>query len=264
LDVTREDNVLVGLHRAASAAGRPGVCVPSRDLEEAGQAIGRPRAKEALSRLLRAGRVISVRQDLIVLPDATGRVTVDLPELIRVVSPSPYLITGGRALEEARLTGQHFFSVIVLVPGRVRGFSFRGEKAAFLPTERERIWGWREDGPHYATPERALVDALSHSRYGVPLSVALSALRKATQRDSDFLSRLVDATRRYGSSTTARRIGLVVEAQFGSDTAEPFRELIGSSRTPVLLRPGGPTDGEVDREWRVIVNATTQSEPATV
>ena len=148
-----EDRVLVHLHRAAAIAGRPAIVVPSLDLETAAGEVGARSAKQALSRLVRAGRVLSVRKDLAVLPDATGRVVVGMPQLVGVVAPSPHLITGGRALEQSRLTDQHFFSLVVLVPRPVTEFSFRGEKVVFLTTEPTRIWGWQEDGgPHFATP----------------------------------------------------------------------------------------------------------------
>src|SRR5580692_8714936 len=155
-----EDRVLVELHRAAHLAGRPGIAVPSLDLDAADQHTGsRSRTKDAIWRLEQAGRVTSVRKDLLVLPDATGRINVSLPELVDVVAPQPYLITGGRALEHHNLTDQHFFSVAVLASSRVTAFMYRSERAVFFPTDKKRIWGG-EGRPHYATPERAIIDAL--------------------------------------------------------------------------------------------------------
>jgi predicted transcriptional regulator of viral defense system len=260
--VTQEDRVLIDLHRAASLAGRPGIAVPSRDLEAATQRIGNQRARDTLKRLVRSGRVISVRQDLLVLPDATGRIEVGLPEIIKVVAPPRHLITGGRALEKSRLTDQHAFSVIVLVPNSIIGFSFRGEKAVFLTTQAARIWGWQDDGSHYAVPERAILDAVSHSRYGVSFPMALGALHSAAERDPDFLQRLFNAARRFDSSAVARRLGLMVQRTFAEELAAPYLELIGKSRTPVLLRPGGARNGPVDHKWRVIVNASIELEKA--
>lgn len=90
-----EDRVLVELHRAAALAGRPAVAIPSQDLEAADQETGsHAKTKLALLRLARAGRITTVRKDLIVLPDATGRTSVGLPELIDAAAPPPYLITG--------------------------------------------------------------------------------------------------------------------------------------------------------------------------
>jgi predicted transcriptional regulator of viral defense system len=256
--MTLEDRVLVDLHRAALFAGRPGIAVPSADLEVANERIGNQRARDALKRLVRSDRVRSVRKDLAVLPDSLGRVTVELPELIEVVAPSRHLITGGSAVEHHGLTNQHSFSTFVLVPNQISGFSFRGEKASFVTTRPERIWGWEEQGPHFATPERAILDAVSSSRYGVPLSMAIDALHKAVEADPKFLSRLVEAARRYNSPIVARRLGVLVDRLFGGDAASPFRELRGKSRTPVRLRSSGMDDGVVDSTWNVLVNASTE------
>jgi predicted transcriptional regulator of viral defense system len=260
--VTLEDRVLIDLHRAASLAGRPGIVVPSHDLEATSGRLSNQRARDALKRLVQSGRALSVRQDLVVLPDATGRVPIGVPELIEVVAPTLHLITGGRALEHHGLTDQHSFTVIVLVPRPVASFSFRGEKAVFLETRAARIWGWSRNGPHYATPERAVLDAVSHPRYGVSLSMGIGSLHAAAERDPKFLSRLAEATRRDNSSTAARRVGLIVERIFGEDLAAPYLELIGSSRTPVVLRAGGQRTGPVDQKWRVNVNASIELEQA--
>ncbi len=257
-----EDRVLVELHRASALAGRPGIVVPSADLEVADQQTGsHARTKDAIGRLLKANRVLAVRKDLLVLPDATGRVTVSVPDLVDVVAPPPYLITGGRALQHHHLTDQHFFTVAVLVPTRVSAFIYRGERAVFLATDPKQIWGWQgEEHPRFATPERVILDVLSSTRFGVSFSQALSALSLAVQLDPEFLERLVAGVRRFESDATARRVGLLVDRLFGPDAALPFRELIGKSRTPVLLRRGGVTDGQVDPTWRVRVNASTEPE----
>lgn len=251
-----EDAVLVELHRAASLAGRPGIVIPSRDLAGADQLTGnRARTKAATGRLVRAGKVLPVRRDLLVMPDQTGIVTASLVDLIEAVAPRPYLITGGRALQAHDLTDQHYFSVTTLVPGRVDDFSYRGESTAFLTTAPERIWGAaRDTGPQYASVERALLDALSHARYGVSIAQAAGVLRLGAQRDQDLLGRLLGAVRRYGEAATARRVGLLVDSLFGWDAAAPFATLVGTRRAAVPLRPNGPADGVVDTRWRVLVN----------
>jgi len=63
-----------GTRRAASSAALPGagIVVPSADLEVADQQTGsRARTKGAISRLVKATKVLAVRKDLLVLPDAT-------------------------------------------------------------------------------------------------------------------------------------------------------------------------------------------------
>jgi predicted transcriptional regulator of viral defense system len=257
-----EDLVLREMHRAAVEAGRRGIAVPSADLDAiARHAVSRSAAQKAIQRLVRAGSVVRVRKDLLVLPDTTGLLGVDMTDLIDAVAGQPYLITAGRALAQHELTDQHFFGVIVLTPDRVEKLSYRGQKATFLQTDPSNIWGWGEGpGPHYALPERALVDVLNHPRYAVSLTQALDALLLAVSRDPTFASRLLDTVIRYNSPSAARRVGLVVERFLGPETAAPYRDLIGENRAPVLMRPRGNPDGKLDARWRVVVNAVLEPE----
>jgi predicted transcriptional regulator of viral defense system len=206
---------------------------------------------------------VPVRKDLLVLPDTTGLLGVDMTDLVDAIAPQPYLITGGRALERHDLTDQHFFGVIVLVPGRVQKLLYRGQSATFLLTDATNIWGWQEGvRPQYAVAERAIVDALNHPRYAVSLTQALDALLLAATRDQGFMDRLLETVIRYRSRSAARRVGLVVERFFGADAAAPYRGLIGENRAPVLMRPRGSADGPVDHTWRVVVNAILEPEGA--
>jgi len=259
-----DDLVLREMHRAAVEAGRRGVSVPSADLENVARRAGsREAAQKAIQRLVRAERVVRVRKDLLVLPDTTGLLGVDMTDLIDAVAPQPYLITGGRALEHYELTDQHFFGVIVLVPSRVKKLAYRGQSATFLLTGPTNIWGWDENArPQYAVPERAIVDALSHPRYAVSLSQALDALLLAASRDASFLDRLLQTVIRLNSPSAARRTGLVVERFFGAAAAAPYRDLIGENRAPVLMRARGTPEGPLDATWRVVVNAVLEPEKA--
>ncbi len=54
--------------------------------------------------------------------------------------------------------------------------------------------------------------------------------------------------------------GELVERFFGADAAAPYRDLVGTNRTPVLMRPGGSPSGPVDSTWRVVVNAVLEPE----
>lgn len=258
LGVRVEDVVLRELHRAAAEAGRRSVSVPSIDLDAvAGRAGGREAAQKALQRLVRAERIVRVRKDLLVLPDATGLLGVDMGELVDAVAPRPYVITAGRALEHHDLTDQHFFAMAVLTPTRVKTLVWRGQTATFWPTAPSGIWG-RGDGtgPCYARPERALLDAVNHPRYGVALTMAVDVLVVAASRDTGFLDRLHQAAVRYNSPAAARRVGLIVERVFGFRQAARYLDLLGENRAAVLLRPGAPADGPVDKTWRVRLNAS--------
>lgn len=267
--MTIEDLVLRELHRAAVQAGRRGIAVPSADLDVVARQVGdRTAAAEALNRLVQAKRVVRARRDLVVLPDTTGLLSVDMADLVDAVAPQPYLITAGRALEHSDLTDQHSFGLVVLVPSEVTTLRYRGQTATFFKTDPTNIWGWEiEARPRYALPERALVDVLNHPRYGVSLAQALDALVRAASRDAAFLDRLFAAVLRYSagprghsSRSSARRVGLVVERLFGADAAAPYRDLVGMNRTPVLMRPGGSPSGPVDSRWRVVLNAVIEPE----
>ncbi len=250
------------MHRVAVDAGRPGICLPSADLAKLAVPAGSlSAAREAVRRLSKAGRIIRARRDLLVLPDATGLLGVDLPDLVDVVAPRPYLITAGRALERHELTDQHFFGTIVLTAARLEQLHFRGQTATFLETDPANIWGWEDaSGPRFARPERAILDVLNHPRYAVTLTQAIDALVLADSRDPDFVPRLLDAVVLYGSPAVARRVGLIVDRFVGPQAAAPFRDWIGKNRAPVLLRPRGKRTGLVDGTWRVLVNAPLESE----
>lgn len=218
------------LHRAAFLASRAGISVVSEDLDAVERKLGsRERAQGAIERLVRSERVAQVRRNLLVLPDATGSTTASLLELVDVITPRPYLITGGRALEEHGLTDQHHFAISVLVPRPTTPLAWRGETARFLLSESDRIWGGEpvaplgeaRPGPVIATPERAILDAISLTRYGVSLSQAIAALRQSLDADTGFSEKLFAAARRCGSASTARRSGLLLEMLAGSEAAEP-------------------------------------------
>lgn len=261
--------MLKELHRVALEANRRGVAIPSADLDVVSErTCGRAAAEQAVKRLVHSGRAVRVRRNLLVLPETTGLLGVELVDLVDAIAPRPYLITGGAALQYFDLTDQHYFGVIVLIPREVTKLTWRGQTATFFTTDPTNIWGWDPaTKPHYALPERALVDVLNHPRYGVSFAQALSALVRAESRDDAFLDRLLTSVRRYGagprghgSRASARRVGFVVQHLFGTDVAAPYRELVGPNPTPVLLRPGGSSSGPIDSTWRVVVNAVVEPE----
>jgi predicted transcriptional regulator of viral defense system len=262
-----DDLVLRELHRAAVDAGRRGITFPSTDLDAVAKRAGssEPAAQKALQRLVRAGRVARVRKDLLILPETTGHLGVDLVDLVDAVAGKPYLITAGRALEHHDLTDQHFFGVVVLAARRVEPLAYRGQTAKFLHTDPGHIWGAEEGpGPNYANPARAIVDALNHPRYGVSLTQALDALLLAVSRDAMFTDRLLNTVIRYDSPAVARRVGLVVERFIGAEAAAPYRDLIGQNRAPVLMRARRSPDGKLDTAWRVVVNTVLEPERVRV
>ena len=102
-----DDSLLISLHRGSIEAGRPGIAIPSIDLDLARLPHDRRAvARSALFRLANAGRISRVRRDLMVLPDVTGISDVSIADLVDAVATPPYLITAGAALAHHELTDQ--------------------------------------------------------------------------------------------------------------------------------------------------------------
>ena len=280
--VTIENVVLRGLHRCAINQARPGIAIPSSDLANIADSVGGSHiAEQALKRLVQAGRAVRVRRDLVVLPDAAGLIGVEFLQLLDVVAPNPYLITAGAALQHADLTDQHYFTFSALVPTDTAELRFRGSSAKFFSVDASNLWGWEGEGStstrgrrvgqsHFATPERALVDAINHPRYGMSLTQVSNALLRAVDNDRRFLRKLHAAVVRYGAGSlahgaraAARRTGFIVEQLFSASAAEPYHALVGENRAPVLLRPGLSRKGAVNRKWRLVINARIDPEPTT-
>lgn len=247
---------LIHLARASTLAGRwPVVLVD--DLPGVDAITGSRGATLALLRdLAESGRVQRVRRGAYVLRDETGVFRTDLFGLIDALTPSPYLITAGRALAAHELTDQYFRLAVVLVPTSRRSFVWRGDEVRYAVLARSRIWGRQGTrGPSVAGPERALLDGMAHREWGVTLSQAVQALDIAVSRDLRFAGRLAAAAARYRNAALARRLGYLVQAIAGEDAAAPFRSLTGPSKAATLLDKSGPRRGSIDSGWGVRVNA---------
>ena len=89
-----EDHVLRELHRAAADAGRRGISMPSSDLDTVTRRVGnREVAQKAIGRLVRAGQIVRVRKDLLVLPETTGLLGVDMLDLVDAGPAGPAPLT---------------------------------------------------------------------------------------------------------------------------------------------------------------------------
>jgi predicted transcriptional regulator of viral defense system len=259
---SQDDLVLRELNRAAILAGRPGVAIVADDASRADRVTGaRRRTQDSIDRLATNRRVRRLRRGVLLLVDETGRQKARIEDAIAAVAAPAYLIAGGRALEHHDLTDQHFFGVVTLTDRRVSPFEMSGEKAEFLLTDERRLGDvaeWAPNDPRsqwkIATAPRAVLDAISHPRFGVSFSQGAHALVIAARRDPSFLPQLFRTVSESASATDARRLGLLIDRLLGPEQAAPLRALRGGSRTPVLLRAGGPDQGPVDATWRVIVN----------
>lgn len=247
-------SVSVQLARQSSLAGRWPVVVED-DLEAIEPLTGSREASfAALRRLAQIGQLERVRRGTYVMRDETGVLRVDLFALVDAVTPAPYLITAGRALAAHDLSDQHFRTAVVLVANLRRNFDWRGDHVRYVVTESDRIWGAPRRGAQVASPERAILDSLSHPRWGVTFAQSVEALDLALARWPRFAARLATAAERYRNAATARRLGFLITHLAGADAARPFEPLLGASRAATPLDPSGSKTGEYDARWRLRVN----------
>jgi predicted transcriptional regulator of viral defense system len=147
------------------------LCYPvvrlDEDMEALDAATGsRRRSQDALRQLKRDGRLRRVRRGTYLLVAPTGSTDVRVLSLIDAVTPSPYLITAGRALSELELSDQHCFRVIVLTGHRLTDWAWQRDEVRYALLAPERIWGQAPDSPSIAVPERAILDSLANPRWG--------------------------------------------------------------------------------------------------
>jgi predicted transcriptional regulator of viral defense system len=253
--VAQLEAAFVRLARAATLAGRPGVLVVDEDVPalEATRAAG----QAVVSQLERAGRIQRVRRGAYVFVDATGNARADALDVVAALTPAPYLVSGGRALQLHALTDQHFRRIHVLVTHALRGWSWRGDEVRYVPTSTSLRGGasrGRRTRARVATPERAIADCLRHPQWGVTLAQVGEALDAMLRRDPRFPDRLAVETARQRSHALARRLGLLLARIAGPDAARPFLALRGDSKATTPLQIAGGADGPIDRTWRVRVN----------
>jgi predicted transcriptional regulator of viral defense system len=211
----------------------------------------RAEAHAAIATLERQGRMRPVRRGVYVLVDTGGSIRLDILNLVAALTPKPYLVTAGRALQFHGLSDQHYRRVLVLVPTQLRPWTWRGDEVRFRSdatrTRRTRV--------QIATAERAIADSLDHPSWGVPLSQVVQAIATALDRDSASADKLAAEAAHAASHALARRLGFIVSRLVGTDAARPFLPLRGESKASTPLRAGGQAGGPIDRIWRVRENA---------
>jgi predicted transcriptional regulator of viral defense system len=249
------ERAFVALNRRAMDAGRHPVVRLDEDIEALDMATGsRRRSQDALRQLARAGRLRRVRRGVYLLVAPTGSTDARVLPLIDAVTPTPYLITAGRALAEFGLSDQHFFHVVILTSHRLGDWSWQGDDVRYAFVAPERIWGSSTpDGPQVALPERAILDCLANPRLGVTLAQTTEALDRAVP-DRTSPERLAQAAERYRSAAAARRLGYLLELLRGPNAAAPLLPLRGRSHAHVLLSSSSPDQGPSNPRWGLRIN----------
>ena len=250
------------LLRTASLARRPGVTVLIDDLPVLDELTGsRAESHELIAALERDGRLRRVRRGAYALVDPAGGVRAGLLDLIAALTPRPYLVTAGRALQFHDLSDQHFRRVHVLAPRQLRPWSWRGDEVRYARTDKSLrgvATRTRKTAAHVATPARAIADSLGHPAWGVTLAQAVEALDIMLARDPTFADRLAGEIAGRDSHALARRLGFLVSRLAGEDAARGFLPLRGDSKAATALRAGAAGSGPIDQIWRVRENADVE------
>jgi len=253
-----EEAAYAALYRVSVLAGRPGVALADEDLAALDELSGaRSRTRALIGRLEKAGRLRPVRRGAYTLVDAGGNTRVGPLDLVAALTPRPYAVTAGAALQFHNLTDQHFRLVVVLVETQLRSWSYRGQTVKYAKTAR-KIAGattrTRKTRAAIASPARAIADSLDHPSWGVTLAQTSEALDHMMRRDPAFPDTLaVEVAERY-SHAVARRFGVLVTELIDSSAARSFLPLRGRSKAAVNLLPSGPEEGPVDPTWGVRIN----------
>jgi len=251
------------LVRASSLAGRPGIVILDEDLSALGPLAGSATAVHSLlATVEREGYLRRVRRGAYVLVDSAGGVQTSLLDLIAALTPKPYLLTAGRALQFHELSDQHFRRVDVLVAGQLRSWSWRGDEVRYSRTDRSLRGAstrTQKTRANIATAERAIADSLAHPKWGVTLTQVVEALDTLLSRDPVSAERLAGEIAAHDSHALARRLGFLVARLAGADAARPFLPLRGQSKAATPLRTGAPAAGPIDPTWHVQQNVDLEA-----
>jgi predicted transcriptional regulator of viral defense system len=253
-----EERVYSALYRASVLAGRPGVVVAERDFEMLDQISGsRTRTRGLVRRLETAGRVRSVRRGAYTIVDAAGNTRATALDLVAALTPKPYLVTAGAALQFHELTDQHFRLMVVLARTQLRGWTYRGQQVRYVRTDRKLSGAStrsRRTSAAIASPAVAVADSLAHPSWGVTIAQVAEAIDRMRDRDRGFPDELASEVADHYGHALARRLGVLVTALAGPNAARAFLPLRGRSKVAAKLLAGGPDTGPFDTTWGVRLN----------
>lgn len=246
------------VYRASALAGRPGIMVAYEDFATLDAISGsRAKTRALVSRLEKAGRARSVRRGAYTLVDAAGNTPATALDLVAALTPKPYLVTAGAALQFHDLTDQHFRLIVVLTGTQLRAWAYRGQQIKYVRTGRKLASAAarsRRTPASIATPTIAIADSLDHPSWGVTLAQVAEAIDRMRDRDRGFPDALASEVAHHYGHALARRLGVLITALAGQNAARAFLPLRGRSKTPAKLLAGGPDSGPIDTTWGVRIN----------
>ncbi len=179
-----------------------------------------------------------------------------------------YFISHYSAMEIHGLLTQPLLKVYVTIAARLPSQTVLGTEYRFIKTQRDNFWGLKEE---WATPteritvsdlERTLLDALRKPDYCGGISEVAKGLWIGRER-LDY-EHLKDYMVKIENKVVAKRLGYLLELY---DTGtDKFRQFLKKSvdANYSLLDPMLPSQGKVDRNWRLRLNINPEELQAIV
>jgi predicted transcriptional regulator of viral defense system len=189
--------------------------------------------------------------------DAGGNARAGALDLVAALTPNPYLVTAGAALQFHLLTDQHFRLVVVPVNTQLRSWSYRGQTVKYARTSRKLAGAGtrsRKTKALIATPTRAIADSLDHPAWGVTLPQVAEATDRLLSRNPALSDALASEVANHYGHALARRFGILITALAGPDAARAFLPLRGPGKAVTKLLTRGPDSGPIDTTWGVRIN----------
>lgn len=222
----------------------------------------------ALRRLKERGRVVSPRRGFYVVVPPEYRATEAPPaswfidDLMRFVGQPYYVgLLSAAALHGAAHQQPMVFQVVTDRPTRIAragGVSLHFVKSGVV--ERVRVIDVQTEtgSMRVASPETTALDLVRYPAAAGHLSNVATVLVELCERiEADALAAQMHLVR----VPDIQRLGYLLDAVGEVDLALPLAAWLEQRRPRVVpLRTGGPTEGNLDRRWRVLVNEDLEAD----
>lgn len=199
------------------------------------------------------------RRGLYRIREIPRAVSVDaLAAVGALLEGKPHYVSWWAALSHHDLTEQVPVTVRVAVQSQHRHGAVAGARLIFVRVSPKKFFGYRTirvpgGTVGMALPEKAIIDSLDHPDY----AGGFGEVAKAIGQVSVPTANLVAIANRYGVRSVAGRLGWLIESLRHEDASELLRMV--NRGAPYLLNPSGPTAGEIDRRWNLVVNTSAEA-----
>lgn len=240
---------------------------------EIGSVVGDTHARSVASSLAKKGLLQRVSKGVYRVQPlgavANPRVRSSIAAAALAAGGMPYYIGGRTAASLHRLTTQRYTAVIDLyTPKRIRPRQLGSAALVIHPVAPAMLeFGTKrmiidDVAVTVSDPERTFIDLLDRTVHLLGFAQTRNILHHNLGTKLNT-KRLVTYARRWPKSSTARRLGVLLELE-GVDerVLAPLSKSLRASRSDAVLEPGGARRGSIHPRFRVIMNSPTTNGPA--